>query len=117
MLSRLENLLEYENKLRKLAKKCLNINIPTIPQNISPITEILFLEKLLNINGFGLEEKKCHEENKNLLINTLFEKYYCKYMFVKENVMRCSKGKFTNDKCKNKHDSYHCMKTIPLDKL
>jgi len=118
MSTRLENLQQYENGLRNLVTNCLHISVPTIPQNISPITEILFLEKLLHVNGFRLEEREYYIKNEKLTENILeISKYECKYMFVKDNIMRCAKGKFTGSKCKNKHDSFHCIDTIPFDKI
>jgi len=43
----------YEQILRDAAEKQLNIRIPTIPGNINPDQEIIFLERILHINAAG----------------------------------------------------------------
>ena len=44
---------EYEGGLRAEAEKALKLKIPSVPQNIDPLVEILFLERLLHLNRLG----------------------------------------------------------------
>ena len=77
MATAYELLLEYEKGLRLEATKVMGIEIPIIHQNTSYITEILFLEQLLHINGFGEIEKKYRDENLKEIENLFDELRFC----------------------------------------
>ena len=51
-------LVEYEDGLRVEVEATLKIKLPLIPQTISSVTNILFLEQLLHENGYGKIEEE-----------------------------------------------------------
>lgn len=55
---------EYEEGLRIEVEKTLKLKIPSVPENIDPLVEILFLERLLAVNGFRKVANAYNERNK-----------------------------------------------------
>jgi len=43
--------------------------------------------------------------------NNMPEKYECKYLEIRSNVMQCNSGKFrfTGGKCRDRHDALECQ--------
>jgi len=92
----------------------------------TPMEERLIRQPIITIEELkSIIDSSSIDNNIEIMVNVklvnpndiIKDKYTCKYMFIKNNVMKCSKGKFTGNKCRNKHDSFHCIDTIPLDKL
>lgn len=61
------NYMRYEAGLREVAEEVLNMKIPEIPGNIHTGIEILFLERLLHVNGFGNIENEYTRSHKKEL--------------------------------------------------
>ena len=55
---------EYEEGLRIEVEKTLKLKIPSVPENVDPLVEILFLERLLAVNGFRKVANAYNERNK-----------------------------------------------------